>query len=187
MKRFPQSFIFIITMVFAVSVFGQEPQDAPQPPERPVDRMNILRELGLSQDQIRQMRIINQDIRTKRQAARLRVGEATRNLDQAIYADTVDETLVAQRLRDLQDAQSEMAKVNFENEFAIRKVLNPEQLVRFREIRQKFNDARETFQRQRQDQIQNREMRRPGGDQRRGQPPADRPPVKEIRQLRPKG
>jgi Spy/CpxP family protein refolding chaperone len=147
--------------------------------------MNILRELGLSQDQVRQIRLINQDVRTKRQAARVRMNEAGRNLDQAIYAHTVDDSLFAQRLKEFQDAQGEMTKVNFENEFAIRKVLTPEQLVRFREIRRKFNEARENFQRQRQNRIRNRDMR-PGGDQRREQPPADRPPAKDIQQLRPK-
>ncbi len=179
MKRFPQVFIFIVAILLAVSAFGQEPQDEQDPPpERQVDRMNIVRELGLSQDQIRQMRLINQDVRAKRQPARRRMNEAGRNLDQAIYADTVDDAVFAQRLKEFQDAQGEMAKVNFENELAIRKVLTPEQLVRFREIRQ-------NFQRQRQKRIQNRDMR-PGGDQRRGQPPADRPPAKEIQQLRPK-
>lgn len=180
MKRFPQALFFIVAMMLAVSAFGQEPQEqeAP-PPDRPADRMNILRDLGLSQDQIRQIRLINQDVRAKRQAARLRVGEAMRNLDQAIYADSVNEDLVGQRLKELQSAQGEMTKVNFENEFAIRKILTPEQLVRFLEIRR-------NFQRQRQDRIQNRDDLRPRGDQRRGQPLTDRPPVKEIQQLRPK-
>jgi Spy/CpxP family protein refolding chaperone len=181
MKRFPQAIIFIVAMMFAVSLFGQEPQDIQnQSQERPVDRMNILRELGLSPDQVRQMRLINQDVRIKRQAARKQLNEAGRNLDQAIYAQTVDDALFAQRLKEFQDAQGEMTRVNFENEFAIRKVLTPEQLVRFREIRRRFNEARENFQRQRQNRIQNRDMR-PGGDQRRGQPPA-----KDIQQLRPK-
>lgn len=178
MKRFPQVFVFIVTILLAVSAFGQEPQDIHNPPpERQVDRMNIVRDLGLSQDQIRQMRLIKQDVRSKRQAARRRVAEAGRNLDQAIYADTVDETLVATRLRDLQDAQAEIVRINFENEFAIRKVLTPEQLVRFRDIRQKFNEARDNTQRRRQNRRQNRNKQRPG------QPS----PAKEIKQLRPKG
>lgn len=180
MKRFPQVFIFVVAMMFAVSSYGQDPQEQDGPsPERPANRMDILRELGLSQDQIRQMRLINRDIRAKRQAARLRVAEATKSLDQAIYADTVDEAVVAERLSDLQNAQAEIVKVNFENEFAMRKILTSEQLVRFLDIRR-------NFQRQRQERIQNRDGMRPRDGQRRGQPPVDRPPVKDIQPLRPK-
>lgn len=173
MKRFPQALLITFAMMFAISAYGQEPPDqGGPPPERPADRMNILRELGLSQDQVRQMRLNNQDIRTKRQAARRRMNEAGRNLDQTIYADTVDQALFAQHLKEFQDAQAEMATVNFENELAIRKVLTPEQLVRFREIRQKFNEKREDFPRQRQN-------RRGNGGQR--MPPSDKQPINNFR------
>jgi Spy/CpxP family protein refolding chaperone len=135
--------------------------------------MDILRDLGLSPDQVRQMRLINQDVRTKRQAARVRMNEAGRNLDQAIYADTVDDALFTQRLKEFQNAQGEMSKVNFDNELAIRKVLTSEQLVRFREIRQ-------SFQRRRQNRIEKRDMQRPGVEPQRVQP-GEKPPVKNIR------
>lgn len=160
--------------MFATSAFGQEPQDEQgPPPERPMEHMNILRDLGLSQDQVRQMRLINQDVRTKRQTARKRMNEASRNLDQAVYADTVDDALITQQLKEFQNAQGEMAKVNFENELAIRKVLTPEQLVRFREIRQ-------NFQRQRQNRIENRELQRPGAGSRRRGKPGEKQPVNNI-------
>jgi len=61
----------------------------------------------------------------------------------SIYGDTVDDSVVKERLREFQAAQAELARIKFTNELAVRKVLTPEQLVKFRELRRRFADARE--------------------------------------------
>ena len=63
-------------------------------------------------------------------------------LDQAIYAEKVDEATVQIRLREFQDAQAEVARIRANTEFSIRKVLTPDQLLRFRELRQRFEQFR---------------------------------------------
>src|SRR6185437_14226405 len=42
------------------------------------------------------------------------------------------------RLNELQQAQAEVARIRFTNELAIRKILTPEQLGRFRDLRREF-------------------------------------------------
>jgi Spy/CpxP family protein refolding chaperone len=144
--------MFVALFAAIGTASGQPPDDRrPNDEQRDTGLPNILRELGLTTDQIRQMRLINGDLRSRRQAAQEKLREANRSLDQAIYADTVDEALVAERLKIFQSAQGEIARINFENELAIRKILTPEQLVQFRALRQRFNQAREEMQQRRQD------------------------------------
>src|SRR5688572_23848422 len=83
--------------------------------------------------------------------------EANRNLDMAIYGDAVSDAEFQTRLKEFHSAQSELARLRFEGELSVRRVLTPEQLVRFRELRQRFADARKENQ-QRRRQRRNRNM-----------------------------
>lgn len=111
--------------------------DAPQNGKRP----NLFRELGLTREQMQQIRRINMARKPQMEEATRRLREANRNLDTAIYSDTVDETDVQTRLKEFQLAQAEVAKLRFISELAVRKILSAEQLVKFRELRRKFAEA----------------------------------------------
>lgn len=116
---------------------GAEIPDRP-PMDEPVNRGDLLRELGLTQDQIRQIRLLNAERRPLMQEAQRRLRVASRNLDQAIYADAVDEAAIQLRLKEVQLAQAEVAKIKATNELEVRKILTPDQLTRFREIRERM-------------------------------------------------
>jgi Spy/CpxP family protein refolding chaperone len=115
------------------------PPDGPKPPQggQP-QRPNLFRVLGLSPDQLQQIRKLNQERKPQMDAATLRLREANRALDEAIYADNLDEALVQIRLKDLQAAQAEVARLRFTGELQIRRILTPDQLTRFRELRKQF-------------------------------------------------
>jgi Spy/CpxP family protein refolding chaperone len=138
-------FFTIAILLFGSSyAFGQDtpPPDAPKPQAdagRREGRANLWQTLGLSPEQIQQIRSINQERRPRIETAVRAVREANRHLDEAIYADTVDEAEVNARLRDLQTAQAQLAQLRLASELAIRQVLTPEQIARFRELRQQFN------------------------------------------------
>lgn len=133
----------------------------PQNSERSPDlRMDVLQQLGLTQDQIRQIRKTNMERRPLLIEAQAKVREANRSLDDAIYSDTVDEQLVKNRLHQAQLAQSEVIKLRFMNEFAIRQILTPEQLARFRELRQRFSGNREDSQVRRKKNFVKRQLKR---------------------------
>jgi Spy/CpxP family protein refolding chaperone len=104
-----------------------------------------MRELDLSPDQVRQVRRINQERRPIMEAAVTRLREASRSVDEAIYSDTLNEADVQVRMRELQTAQAEVARLRFTNELAVRKVLSPAQLVRFRDLRRQFAEQRQEF------------------------------------------
>jgi Spy/CpxP family protein refolding chaperone len=106
------------------------------------DRSGFLRSLGLSVEQMEQIRQINTERRPLMIDAQKRFREVMRALDAAIYADVVIEADVEARLKDVQSAQAEVSRIRFENELAVRRVLTAEQLSRFRELRRKFEQMR---------------------------------------------
>jgi Spy/CpxP family protein refolding chaperone len=157
--------------VLAGSVSAQEvktPEPQPQaarPSDRPSDlRANFLHSLGLSDEQIQLIRQINIARKPLMQDAQKHLRDASRALDAAIYADQVVDADVEARLKDVQTAQSEVSRIRYQNELAIRRVLTPDQLLRFRELRQKFEQSRQQF-RDRRNVDGDRPMRRrgPGG------------------------
>ncbi|MEO8649475.1 MAG: periplasmic heavy metal sensor [Acidobacteriota bacterium] len=163
-KPFPVLFIFIVLAFFAVGVTAQDgpPPDGNGPAE---GRPDLFSQLGLSPEQIGQIRRINADRKPVMQEAQRRMREANRALDVAIYADAVNEGAVQTRLAEFQGAQAAVVKERFTSELLVRKVLTLEQLVKFREIRSRFTQARENLQKQ-----QRERRRRPGPGARR-QPP----------------
>jgi Spy/CpxP family protein refolding chaperone len=159
--------ILLMLILVPVAAICVSAQDGPPPdeaanfaPERP----NLLENLGLTQPQVRQIRIMNRDRKPLMERAQQRLREANRALDQAIYGDRLDESEIQARLAAFQAAQAEVSQIRFQSELELRKILTPEQLAKFRQLRARAARARENFQ------------------QRRQPPPGDRP-VERIRQL----
>ena len=135
-------------LFFVVTANSQDPLQ-PAVPKQPLvagqpnqERPNLLGELGLSPDQVQQLRRMNADRKPLIDAANKRLREANRSLDQAIYGDSVDPAEFQIRLKEFQDAQAEVARIRFESELNVRRILTPDQLVRFREVRRRFAEAR---------------------------------------------
>lgn len=136
------AFLLAVTMV---SFSKAQAPDAPPSGEGNESRPNLLRELDLSPQQIQQIRRLNQERRPVMQEAQERFREANRALDNAIYDDSENESEIQTRMKEVQIAQFEVVKNRVSTERAIRRILLPEQLARFRELRGQFagrNDAR---------------------------------------------
>lgn len=157
--KFLFTLLILLFCIGAVSAQENNFDDKNEPQTDAPQRPNLLRELGLTQDQIREIRLINQSSRQNLKAAQMKVAETRRNLDQAIYSEKSDETIVNQRLKEFQDAQAEISRIRAITEFSIRKVLTPEQLVRFRQLRERFEQIRRERQ-QNQNPLRMRQMRR---------------------------
>jgi Spy/CpxP family protein refolding chaperone len=171
----PRLFVLIGTLLcVSAGVFAQNPRaenvrqaDRLQPAQPPAEqRPNLLQELGLSPEQIQAVRRINQQRKPVEQAARQRFQDAQRALNMAIYGDRVDDADVQLKLSEFQTAQAELARVKFTNELAVRKVLTPDQLTKFRELRRRFAEERREFQKR-------PAGRRPLRRLRRGLPPVN--------------
>jgi len=164
--------LFFVLLAFgsAGTLFAQNgppPEDVKQEfAAAPAKRPNLLESLGLSKNQIRQIRVLNRERKPQMEAAQQRMREANRALDMAIYADGMNEADVSARLKDFQDAQADVARIRFHSELSIRKVLTPDQLVRFRGLRARVAETRQNNIQQRRQQI----------------PPGERP-LQRLRQL----
>ena len=163
MKKFDCTSFISTILLLVISFSAVKAQDEMQPEEAAPQnfnqprRPNLLSELDLSPNQIQQIRRINADKRPLVREAQQRWREANRRLDQAIYADNADETEIQVRLKDAQVAQAELIKIRSATEFAMRQILTPDQLVKFRDIRRRFMERVENLPKQ----LKNRPLNAP--------------------------
>jgi Spy/CpxP family protein refolding chaperone len=132
-------FIIFASLMFSFAAVAQDIQPTPQndPPKRP----NLLQELGLSPEQVQLIRKLNQAQKPKMELAQRNFRQARKALDEAVYAEEFIETDVQAKNKAVQLAQAEITKLKTETEVGIRKVLTPEQLVKFRELRQRLIES----------------------------------------------
>lgn len=145
------SILLALFFLLPLAIAAQELRPAGPPPDiqtgPPNERKpNLLLELGLSREQIQAMRRLNAERKPIEQEARRRFQEANREMSSAIYADTTSDEIVQSRLMEFQAAQAELARIKFTNELAVRRLLTPDQLVKFRAMRQKFAEVRENME-----------------------------------------
>ncbi|HJQ33445.1 MAG TPA: Spy/CpxP family protein refolding chaperone [Pyrinomonadaceae bacterium] len=114
--------------------------DAPQAVQQEGARQHgagnaLMKRLNLTPEQRERLREIRRQRETEARELTRRVRLARRALDEAIYADTVDEALVEQRTRALSEAQAAALRLRASTELQVRSVLTPEQLRTFRQLR----------------------------------------------------
>ncbi len=127
----------MILMVCALA-YGQETsQTQPQlpPNSQPGDLIN---HLNLSPDQLEKIKAIGAEQRIERQNATRRIKDAERLLDDAIYVDNADESVITERAKEVANARAEMVRLQAIREARIRRILTGEQLATFLELRRQF-------------------------------------------------
>lgn len=138
----------LLVMSAGLSIRGQsqpnqvEPsQGQTQPQVNQTNQIPDFAPLNLTPDQIQKIRGINAELKDQRQAAGQRLRQAQRALAEAIESTTPNETLIDQRSHEVADAQAATIRLRSLTEARILQVLNPEQRIRLREMRQQ-NQAR---------------------------------------------
>lgn len=192
MKLLSYSRIFILSAFLAISagiVAGQDnnkpldgpPPDAqqPQPVQRDA-RGNMLRQLGLTREQMQQIRQMNMERRPLMEEAQRRLREANRALDKAIYADEVNDADIQARLKDVQIAQAEIQRLRYMNELSVRRILTPEQLVLFRRLREEYEQAIKNKVQENRPFRNMRPMDRPGAANDLRQPASNQPGPRPV-------
>ncbi len=81
------------------------------------------------------MREIREQSVPQAQSLTRRLNQARRALDESIYSDALDEALVEQRVREVAEAQAAVVRNRAQTELRVRRVLTPEQLQTFRDLR----------------------------------------------------
>ncbi len=165
MKSLKIVFVCLLIAASSLLVFGQQldGSDDQNPQRDGNQKIRLLRELGLSREQIQKIRFINQETRPQKLKAAQRLRDARQELDSAIYADKADETNLRNLISDVVEAQSEITKINALHEIKVRQVLTTAQLTRFREMRETFASRSRIPADRRNDDNQRRQRRnRPG-------------------------
>lgn len=192
-NHFSTFILLAVVFVLTSTGFAQDSKPADRqaaPDQRPMlkqmhaHRAEFLHQLGLNEEQMQQIRKLHLEQRALMDAAQKHLRETNRALNEAIYADQLNEAEVEARIRDRQAAQADVDKLRFTTELAVRRILTPEQLVRFRELRQQFEKVREGIEKRRPFQGDKPFTRqRPAKDGNRTQTPE--PSAQPVKQMRP--
>jgi Spy/CpxP family protein refolding chaperone len=133
------TFLLMFLTISVADAQEQVPPDNQNPnPNQTIRPFKIFEELGLSPEQIQQIKGINKQRKPITQAAQQRWREANRSLDAAVYSDSTTDDEVKTRLKEAQIAQAELLKERTTTEYLIRKVLTPDQLIKFRQLREEL-------------------------------------------------
>lgn len=151
--------LFFLLISGFMTVKGQDETPPAAPTAQTPNRPGLLEQLNLTREQIQQIRVINQQNRPQIREANQRLKEANRNLDLAVYNDMADEADVQSKIKEVHAAHAEVVKLRAQTEFAVRKVLNSEQLAKFREIRQQTLLEKENLPRLRNNRRMNNQNR----------------------------
>jgi len=172
----------VLLLIFSFSIARAQEQLPPPEGDNP-PRPNLLQELGLSQEQVQEVRRIMRERQPVNQGARRRLKEANEALDTALYADRDDEAEIQLRLKEVHAAQMEVIKNRVDTERAVRHILTPAQLVRFRDLQSQFKQMNRpgnngNNRQDRRNNNQNKDMNRPAGMPLK--PPGRRPGQRPI-------
>lgn len=121
-----------------------EGQDGPRPPRRESGARrhgrghgeSLMRRLNLTPEQHERLSEIRRQSEPEARELTRRLRLARRALEEAIYSDTLDEARIEEHARALTEAQAALVRLRAATELKVRRVLTPEQLGAFRELRQ---------------------------------------------------
>lgn len=152
------AFFLLGTYVVASAQTTQE-QNATEPVPAPTQNQpaNPFAGLDLKPDQIQKIRMINAELKDERQTAVLRLRQAQRALNEAVESTTPNESLIAQRSREVAEAQAHTIRLRSLTEARVLQVLTPEQRVRLREMQRRNMAARSGRQQQTPNGLDRRE------------------------------
>jgi Spy/CpxP family protein refolding chaperone len=133
------------------------PPAAQAPPSGQVG--DIISHLNLTPDQMDKIKAIGAEQRDERQATMRRIRQAEKALDDAIYVENADESVIAARAKEVADARAEQVRLQALREVRIRRILTPEQLVSFLDLRRQ---VRQNQLQRRMEQQRSQNANKPG-------------------------
>ena len=128
---------FALSLLLLCATHAQNAAQQQPSEEAPAaaDAASLLSQLNLTAAQVSQMREIREQSVPQARELTRRLNQARRALDESIYSDTSDEALVEQRAREVSEAQAALVRHRALTELRVRRVLTPEQLQTFRDLR----------------------------------------------------
>ena len=130
---------FLLVFSPAQEAFAQEEQGPPPPGQTDARPPNpdgdLVRQLNLTPEQIQKVRAIREGNRELRRQVGMRIRAARIALDRAIYVENADDAVIEQRARELAEAQGAQIRLQAMTELGVRRILTPEQLQTFLDLR----------------------------------------------------
>ena len=141
MKRYAQTLVLItaISALAGAPHANAQQQTEQQQQQAPAD---LVLQLNLTPEQREKIRSIREQTKAERAGINERVRQANLALETALDADNPDETLVEQKLREVNAAQAAQMRMRILTEVKIRRVLTLEQLGVLKTLRQQARQAR---------------------------------------------
>ena len=128
---------------------GRAAQEQQQQQSRAgADQSDLMRALNLTPEQRARIAEIRRATEERARLNNVRLRRARRALEEAIYAERADESVIEARSREVAEAEAARVHARAEAELKVRRVLMPDQLAAFRELRRQ---AALSLRRQRQD------------------------------------
>ena len=166
-RRFALAACALLALLLSASAFVAHAQEEDGDPHarrpgarREVGAAGLLRVLNLTPEQRAQIKAIRRETEPQGRLLGARLRQARRALDEAIYSDNPVERIVEERVREVSAAQAAVMRLRTFTELKIRRVLSPEQLNAFRQLR-----------RPRRQQEQRMNQTSPQGESPAGNPP----------------
>ena len=112
-----------------------------------MDRPDVVRQLGLTGEQAESFRRLQSDERKQAIRRRADVAIARLELEEALDAPSVDEKLVASRVKAVSDLEAAEVRARADRRLALRKLLTPEQQEKLRQLTRERVRARSAARR----------------------------------------
>jgi Spy/CpxP family protein refolding chaperone len=116
---------------------GQPPAPAASESRRRTGDRQLIRALNLTPEQRAEIARIRLETRQQNRLIGQRIRHARRVLEEAIYSPAVDEQAVEERAREVAAGETARVRLRAQTELRIRRLLTPEQLDVFRELRRR--------------------------------------------------
>src|SRR5262249_5193508 len=149
---------------------NQPPAGRPRPAldRQEMMRQNILKQIGLNQEQQdRMVRIRNTHDDEIRSTGR-KIREAQRGVDEAIMTPQYNEAEINRRIEDLAHAHADQVRLRQRIRAEIRQVLTPEQVMRFNQVQREIQQKNQELKRIEMQQTS--PDKSPSGDQSQASP-----------------
>ena len=134
-----------LLLVASAQVFAQPPgqeEGLPPPARQPArraadDDRQLMRALNLTAEQRAEIARIRRETEEQNRSIGQRIRRSRRALEEAIYSPAVDEQIVEERAREVAAGEAARVRLRAQTELRIRRLLTPQQLDVFRELRRR--------------------------------------------------
>ncbi len=126
---------FATLAVAGTALVASAQQAGPGPQRHDGGRAGFQQALGLSDEQVTQLRKLRQDDRKQAIRRRADMQIARMELNEALGAPTIDEKVVAAKVQALTQLQSSALRARVDQRLALARILTPEQRAKMQQLR----------------------------------------------------